>query len=56
MIELQADSLLLAAAIYAGVVIVAFWLAIVMWTYRDFKARSRDSFVAGCWWRSLLPF
>lgn len=45
MIDLQADSLLLSATIYAGVVVVAFWLAIVLWSYRDMRARSRDSFM-----------
>jgi RNA polymerase subunit RPABC4/transcription elongation factor Spt4 len=43
MIDLQADSLLLGAAVYATIVIVAFWLALILWAYRDMKARSRDS-------------
>jgi hypothetical protein len=43
MIDLQTDGLLLGAAVYAGIVIVTFWMAIILWTYRDMKARSRDS-------------
>ena len=43
MIDLQTDSLLLGVTIYAGVVAVAFWLAIILWSYRDMRARSRDS-------------
>jgi RNA polymerase subunit RPABC4/transcription elongation factor Spt4 len=33
---------LLLLVIYGGVVLAAFWLAMVIWTYRDMRARSRD--------------
>jgi hypothetical protein len=29
--------------VYVGVVLIAFWLAMVIWAYRDMRARSRDS-------------
>jgi RNA polymerase subunit RPABC4/transcription elongation factor Spt4 len=29
--------------VYGGMVLAAFWLAMVIWTYRDMRARSRDS-------------
>ncbi|MFO7320194.1 MAG: zinc ribbon domain-containing protein [Chloroflexota bacterium] len=31
-------------AIYGGLVVAAFWLAMIVWTYRDMRARSRDTF------------
>jgi RNA polymerase subunit RPABC4/transcription elongation factor Spt4 len=37
------ENLLTVIVVYAGVVLVAFWLAMVLWAYRDMKARSRDS-------------
>lgn len=43
--EVNLDStgnLLLGLAVYLGLVAAAFWLAMVVWTYRDMKARSRD--------------
>jgi len=30
------------AVIYSGVIIVALWLAMIIWVYRDMRARSRD--------------
>jgi RNA polymerase subunit RPABC4/transcription elongation factor Spt4 len=42
MIELRTEDLLLGLAIYAGVVGIAFWLAMIVWAHRDMKARSRD--------------
>ena len=30
------------AVIYSGVIIVALWLAMIVWVYRDMRARSRD--------------
>lgn len=36
-------NVLLIAAVWGGVVIAAFWLALVIWAYRDMRARSRDS-------------
>jgi RNA polymerase subunit RPABC4/transcription elongation factor Spt4 len=29
--------------VYGGMVLAAFWLAMIIWTYRDMRARSRDS-------------
>lgn len=28
--------------VYMGMIVAAFWLAMVIWTYRDMRARSRD--------------
>jgi hypothetical protein len=39
------NDLLLIATIYAIVVVAAFWLAMVVWVYRDMRSRSRDSLV-----------
>ena len=39
----EADNLFVIAMVYGAVVVVAFWLAMVIWTYRDMRARSRDS-------------
>ncbi len=36
------DNVLIGAAVYGGVVLVVFWLAMVVWAYRDMRARSRD--------------
>lgn len=36
------NNLLLGAAIYGGIVLVIFWVAMVVWSYRDMRARSRD--------------
>ncbi|MAS34182.1 MAG: hypothetical protein CL610_09250 [Anaerolineaceae bacterium] len=43
MIELNTEDLLLGLSIYGGLVILALWLAIIIWSYNDMKARSRDS-------------
>lgn len=37
------EDLILAGALYAGLVLIVFWLALVIWTYRDMRARSRDA-------------
>ncbi len=37
------DNLLLLGALVGGALIAAFWLALVLWAYRDMRARSRDS-------------
>lgn len=37
------DNILLIGAIYGGVVLAVFWLAMIIWAYRDMRARSRDS-------------
>ena len=36
------DSGLLIALVYGSVVLAAFWLAMIIWAYRDMRARSRD--------------
>ena len=42
MSEIRPEDVLLAAAVYGGVVLAAFWLAMVIWAFRDMRARSRD--------------
>jgi len=37
------ENVLLGIAIYGGVMLAVFWLAIIIWAYRDMRARSRDS-------------
>lgn len=37
-----ASSLITGLTVYFGVVLVAFWLAIVIWAFRDMRSRSRD--------------
>lgn len=37
------DNLLIALAVYGGVILAAFWLALIIWAYRDMRSRSRDS-------------
>lgn len=37
------EDILSIAMIYGGVVLVACWLAMIIWAYRDMRARSRDS-------------
>ncbi|MCU0511880.1 MAG: hypothetical protein MUE40_04840 [Anaerolineae bacterium] len=37
------NNLLTGLAVYGGVVLVAFWLAMIIWSYRDMRARSRDA-------------
>jgi len=32
--------------VYGGVVLAAFWLALIIWAYRDMRARSRDPLAA----------
>ncbi len=36
------NDILLFATIFIAVIIASFWLAIVMWAYRDMRSRSRD--------------
>lgn len=38
----ESSSVLSVAALYGGVIVAAFWLAMVVWAYRDMRARSRD--------------
>ncbi len=37
------NDILLLATLFGAVVIAAFWLALVLWAYRDMRSRSRDS-------------
>jgi predicted amidophosphoribosyltransferase len=37
------NSILMGGVIYLGIIAAAFWLALVIWTYRDMRSRSRDS-------------
>ncbi|MBZ0291852.1 MAG: zinc ribbon domain-containing protein [Anaerolineae bacterium] len=43
MADLKPEDLLLFAAVYLGVVAAVFWLAMIIWAYRDMRSRSRDS-------------
>lgn len=36
------ENLLTGLTLYGGVVLLAFWFAMVVWAYRDMRARSRD--------------
>ncbi|RMG86067.1 MAG: hypothetical protein D6712_08375 [Chloroflexi bacterium] len=44
MTEADLNNLLLIATVYTGMVLAAFWLALIVWTYRDIRARTRDTF------------
>jgi RNA polymerase subunit RPABC4/transcription elongation factor Spt4 len=37
-------NLVLIATVWGGVVLATLWLALVIWAYRDMRARSRDTF------------
>jgi RNA polymerase subunit RPABC4/transcription elongation factor Spt4 len=41
--DLSFENVMLILTVYGGMVLAAFWLAIVIWAYRDMRARSRDS-------------
>ena len=41
----ESGDLLTVGGIYIGIIFAAFWLAMIVWTYRDIRARSRDSLV-----------
>ncbi|MEQ8673351.1 MAG: zinc ribbon domain-containing protein [Aggregatilineales bacterium] len=41
----ESGDLLTVGSIYVGIIFAAFWLAMIVWTYRDIRARSRDSLV-----------
>jgi RNA polymerase subunit RPABC4/transcription elongation factor Spt4 len=41
--NLSLESIFLAITVYAGMVLAAFWLAMIIWAYRDMRARSRDT-------------
>lgn len=36
------NNILLGVAVYGGVVLAVFWVAMVIWAYRDMRSRSRD--------------
>lgn len=42
MLDLMPEDILLGITVYGGMVLTAFWLAMIIWTYRDMGARSRD--------------
>jgi RNA polymerase subunit RPABC4/transcription elongation factor Spt4 len=37
------NTILMGGVIYLGIIAAAFWLALIIWTYRDMRSRSRDS-------------
>lgn len=37
------DDVIVAITIYAVIIVAAFWLAMIIWAYRDMRARSRDT-------------
>ncbi len=41
--NLSLESLFLGITVYGGMVLAAFWLAMILWAYRDMRARSRDT-------------
>jgi hypothetical protein len=41
--EDQTNNLLMIGGIYLTVVAVVFWGALIIWSYRDMRARSRDT-------------
>lgn len=38
------DNVLMWVAVYGGVILACFWLALIIWAYRDMRSRSRDGF------------
>ena len=42
MFEEDTGTLLTVVVVYAGIITVAFWLTMIIWTFRDMRARSRD--------------
>lgn len=39
----EAGSLFTGLLVYGGMTLAAFWLAMIIWTFRDMRARSRDT-------------
>ncbi len=39
----NANTLFTVLIVYGGVILAAFWLALILWAYRDMRARSRDT-------------
>lgn len=37
------NNVLIALAVYGGVILAALWLALIIWAYRDMRSRSRDT-------------
>jgi len=37
------NNLLMGLAVYGAVILIAFWISMVIWAYRDMRSRSRDS-------------
>jgi len=37
------ENVLVGLTVYGGVILAVFWLAMIIWAYRDMRARSRDS-------------
>lgn len=40
---LTQDTIITALLIYAGIIAILVWASLILWTYRDTKARSRDT-------------
>ncbi len=40
---MNSEDILLLITVYGGVILAAFWLAMIIWSYRDMRARSRDN-------------
>jgi hypothetical protein len=38
----QLNSIFTAGLVYGGVILIAFWIGMIVWTFRDMRARSRD--------------
>jgi hypothetical protein len=38
------ENFILGLTIYLGLVLIGFWLALIIWTFRDMRSRSRDLF------------
>jgi hypothetical protein len=41
--NLSLESIFLGISVYGGMVLAAFWLAMIIWAFRDMRARSRDT-------------
>ena len=37
------EDVIVVITIYAVIIVAAFWLAMIIWAYRDMRARSRDT-------------
>jgi RNA polymerase subunit RPABC4/transcription elongation factor Spt4 len=43
MIELNTETITTLLAIYGGITVLAIWVGMIVWTYRDIRTRSRDN-------------